>query len=159
MLKQPGNFVEADEPVTYLNEARVLVNSLHQSMSPSPYDIAWLARLSVSPSNDARWPDLVEWLVTHQHADGSWGSQIVYYHDRVICTLAAAIALQKHPHLEDTQNALNRATRYLWQHLHRLASDPFELVGFELIFPTLLVTAQTLRLDVPTHTCKKPSSV
>ena len=137
---------------SYFDEARQLVRDLHQSMSPSPYDIAWLARLSTSPANGARWPDLVEWLVTHQHADGSWGSRVVYYHDRIICTLAAAIALHKHRTLPEAQAALTRATRYLWHHLHRLASDPFELVGFELIFPALLATAQSLGLYVPTHT-------
>lgn len=145
--------MDTSETVAYLDEARVLVKNLRQSMSPSPYDIAWLARVSASPSDGARWPDLVEWLMTHQHADGSWGSHIVYYHDRIICTLAAAIALQKHGHQPETKGALTRATRYLWRNIHRLMSDPFELVGFELIFPTLLSTAQSLRLDVPTHTC------
>jgi halimadienyl-diphosphate synthase len=34
-----------------------------------------------------------------------------------------------------------------------LLRDPFELVGFELIFPTLLMEARAQGLDVPTHAC------
>ncbi len=139
--------------MTYLDEARTLVKALHQHMSPSPYDIAWMARVPGDAPGQARWPDLLEWLIEHQHPDGSWGSRITYFHDRIICTLAAAIALRKHGPWPEAPVALKRAQRYLWHHLHRLPSDPFELVGFELIFPTLLATAQTLNLDVPTHTC------
>lgn len=40
----------------------------------------------------------------------------------------------------------------MWQRTHLLSNDPFELSGFELIFPTLLGEAQELGLDVPNHT-------
>jgi halimadienyl-diphosphate synthase len=122
-------------------------------MGPSTYDIAWLARLRAATNGYARWPDLVAWLLEHQHPDGSWGGQIVYYHDRIICTLAAMIALHENGRSVATQRAIQRAERYLWHHLHLLHRDPFELVGFELIFPTLLLKARDLGLDVPTHTC------
>ena len=52
-----------------------------------------------------------------------------------------------------TPCAIQRAEHYLWHHLHLLRRDPFELVGFELLLPTLLQEAQTLGLDVPQHTC------
>jgi halimadienyl-diphosphate synthase len=139
--------------VTYFIEAQNLIGSLHQAMSPSPYDIAWMARVPGDEPDQARWPDLLDWLIEHQHPDGSWGSRITYFHDRIICTLAATIALHKYGPSPDAQVALKRAEQYLWRHLHRLPSDPFELVGFELLFPTLLATAQNLSLDVPTHTC------
>ena len=139
--------------VNYVEEARELVKNLNHRMGPSPYDIAWLARLRTSANGDARWPDLIEWLLENQHPDGSWGGEIVYYHDRIICTLAAAIALCENGHSQQAQKAIKRAERYLWHHLHLLPRDPFELVGFELIFPTLLAEARTLGLDVPTHTC------
>jgi len=122
-------------------------------MGPSPYDIAWLARLRNSGNGDARWPDLLEWLLENQHSDGSWGGETVYYHDRIICTLAAIVALRESGHTRQVQKAIGRAERYLWHHLHLLPRDPFELVGFELIFPTLLGEALALGLDVPIHTC------
>ena len=137
----------------YVQQARDLVRNLHQRMSPSPYDIAWLARLPAGENGSARWPDLIEWLAANQHADGSWGGAIRYYHDRIICTLAAAIALQENGHTAQARRAIRRAERYVWQHLHLLPRDPMELVGFELIFPTLLETARELGLDVPSHTC------
>jgi halimadienyl-diphosphate synthase len=139
-------------PNDYRQQARKLVESLRQRMGPSPYDIAWLARLPNENSGHAHWPDLVDWLVEHQHPDGSWGSEIVYYHDRIICTLTAAIALVEHGHSAQAQKAVQRAERYLWLHLHFLPRDPADLVGFELIFPSLLETARGLGLEVPYHT-------
>jgi halimadienyl-diphosphate synthase len=66
--------------------------------------------------------------------------------------LAATIALYTSSSLE-TSESINRAEKYLWHNLHRLARDPFELVGFELILPTLLHEARKYGIDVPTHTC------
>src|SRR5262245_8544998 len=122
-------------------------------MGPSPYDIAWLARLQPPKQAEALWPDSIDWLLANQHADGSWGGRIIYYHDRIICTLAAAIALCKNGRSQLAAEALKRAEHYLWHHLHLLPRDPFELVGFELIFPTLLAAAQSAGVDVPFHTC------
>jgi halimadienyl-diphosphate synthase len=121
-------------------------------MSPSSYDIAWMARLR-GPDGNPRWPDLIEWLLKNQRTDGSWGGGIEYYHDRIICTLAAIIALQENGYTQQSQEAIRQGEHYLWQHLHLLPRDPFELVGFELILPTLLGEAQALNLDVPAHTC------
>ena len=137
----------------YRSEARELVKNLDQRISPSFYDTAWLARLRDSNDGGLHWPDLIDWLLENQHPDGSWGGEIVYYHDRIICTLSAAIAVHENGHSRRAQQAVKRAERYLWHHLHLLPRDPFELVGFELIVPELLVEAQALGLDVPTHTC------
>ena len=135
-------------------EARDLVANLNQRMGPSPYDIAWLARLRAA-DGQARWPELVDWLLEHQAPDGSWGGATVYYHERIIVTLAAVIALCENGHSHGTcvREAVQRGERYLWQHLHLLPRDPFELVGFELIMPTLLGEARNLGLDVPSHAC------
>ena len=139
--------------MSYLQEAKDLVTNLGHRMAPSPYDIAWLARVRSPTSGQPLWPDLSEWLLEHQHPDGSWGSEIEYYHDRIICTLSAAIALGQLGPCINSGDALTRAERYLWHHLHLLPRDPFELVGFELILPTMLNEARELGLDVPTHTC------
>jgi halimadienyl-diphosphate synthase len=134
-------------------EARALVSSLNGRMNASPYDIAWLARLPSDHSSEARWPDLLDWLLEHQWADGSWGSPIPYFHDRILCTLMAVIALRERAQGERAAESIWRGERYIWRNFHYLHHDPIELVGFELIFPTLLAQARTLGLDVPAHSC------
>ena len=134
-------------------EARALVQGLAGRMNASPYDIAWLARLPSSDGAGARWPDLVDWLLDHQWLDGSWGSAIPYYHDRILCTLTAIIALRESTAGAQVDAAIRRGEGYIWRNFHFLHHDPVELVGFELIFPTLLAQARTLGLDVPSHSC------
>lgn len=137
----------------WIEEAKALIRDLGERMSPSAYDIAWVARLQHQNNGHARWPSLLEWLLANQKPDGSWGGAIPYYHDQIICTLSAAIALQQSGNGPIVHQAIKRAEQYLWQHLHLLARDPFELVGFELIIPTLLVEARLLGLEVPSHAC------
>jgi halimadienyl-diphosphate synthase len=134
------------------SQARELVNNLRGRMGPSPYDIAWMARV---PTNGGgpQWPELIDWLIEHQWLDGSWGGSIRYYHDRILCTLAAIIALKEHYSNHTDEEAIKRGERYIWHNLHRLRHDPFEMVGFELILPALLTEALDLGLDVPKHTC------
>jgi halimadienyl-diphosphate synthase len=136
----------------YKSEARELVRNLRQRMGPSPYDIGWMARLR-APDDSPRWPDLIDWLLDNQHSDGSWGGEIVYYHERIICTLTALIALRQNGFSRLAHTSIKRAEQYVWRHLHLLSRDPFELVGFELLLPTLLLEAQGAGLDVPSHTC------
>lgn len=139
--------------MNYVEEAKELVRNLDQRMGTSPYDVAWLARVRAPSDGSARWPDLIDWLLENQHPNGSWGGKIEYFHDRIICTLAATIALYENGQTDQTSRAVKRAESYLWRHLHRLPHDPYELSGFELIFPTLLEEARALGLDVPVHTC------
>jgi hypothetical protein len=74
-------------------------------LTPSAYDTAWVARLSVSEDNGngggngnydkaPLFPGALAWLVEHQHPDGSWGNGGVL--DRLMPTLAALIALRTH---------------------------------------------------------------
>jgi halimadienyl-diphosphate synthase len=134
-------------------EARVLVRNLACRMGPSPYDIAWMARIPANGSKTGRWPDLVDWLLEHQWPDGSWGSAIPYYHDRILCTLAAMISLKERGDYPAIAQAVRRGERYIWNNVHFLYHDPIELVGFELLIPTLLAEARVLELDVPSHSC------
>ena len=134
-------------------QIRELIKGLRGHMGPSPYDIAWMARVPTGTGDGARWPDLINWLIEHQWSDGSWGGAIRYYHDRILCTLTAIIALEEHGIYREAKQAIKRGERYIWHNLHRLRHDPFELVGFELLLPTLIVDALDLGLDVPQHTC------
>lgn len=132
-------------------QARRLVQSLDGDLGVSAYDVAWMARLPADSGNGVRWPELIEWLINRQWPDGSWGGAIPYYHDRTLCTLSAIIALKERGAGPTVEGAIKRGVQYLWHNLHLLHCDPIELVGFELILPTLLVRARALDLDVPTH--------
>lgn len=134
-------------------QARELLRQPSGRMNASPYDTAWLARLSDDNGQSQRWPELVDWLLDHQWPDGSWGGQVEYYHDRILCTLATIIALKECGRVPQVGLAIERGEQYVWRNFHFLHHDPVELVGFELIFPTLLARARTLELDVPAHSC------
>ncbi len=117
-------------------------------MSSLPYDTAWVARLGevdYSLSNHA-----LAWLSDSQLPDGSWGAQTpYYYHDRVISTLAAMLALMRRGRrshdrvqIENGLAALERMTQGATQGLR---ADPNgSTVGFEMIIPTLVEEAETL---------------
>ena len=117
-------------------------------MGSTAYDTAWTARLG-----EIDWTlssHALSWLAEHQLPDGSWGAPApMYYHDRVLCTLAAMIALsyrgrrgQDKVQIENGKLALERivsgATR-------GLQADPNgATVGFEMIAPTLAMEAEKL---------------
>ncbi|HTP07297.1 MAG TPA: hypothetical protein VMP08_03555 [Anaerolineae bacterium] len=128
-----------------------LLTELDQpAMSSTAYDTAWLARVP----GEAHWtqrafPEALEWLRCHQHADGSWGSQLVHYHDRVICTLNALIALAEYGIESADRAAIRRGETYLHHAALHLACDAHDTVGFELIVPTLLEQARQLNLHIP----------
>ena len=117
-------------------------------MASTAYDTAWGARLgeidwSISSKSLA-------WLAENQLPDGSWGAAApLYYHDRVICTLAAMIALSvrgRRGHdktqIEMGKQALERIVGGATQGLQ---SDPNgATVGFEMIAPTLTAEAERL---------------
>lgn len=120
------------------------------AISPSAYDTAWVARLIdiVPEVGDAA----MAWLCANQLPDGSWGAALpFYYHDRLICTLSAVVALAKYGrHAADRkraqlgQEALGRmmsgATR-------GLQADPNgATIAFELLAPALLAEAEKLGL-------------
>ena len=117
-------------------------------MGSTAYDTAWVARLG-----ELDWAlssQALNWLSENQLPDGSWGAEKpIYYHDRVICTLAAMIALthrgrrardrqQINSGLEALERIINGATK-------GLQADPNgATIGFEMIIPTLVHEAQNL---------------
>ncbi len=116
------------------------------------YDTAWLA--SVPHPRDrrnSRFPTSLRWLADHQLSDGSWGSSVRYEHDRILCTLAALAPLTQFGRRAQDHQAVERGTRYLWQHGHLLNREPIELVGFELLLPTLVDRARQAGVAVPPH--------
>lgn len=117
-------------------------------MSSTAYDTAWVARLGDVDQELSR--RAMGWICENQLLDGSWGTkEIYYYHDRVICTLAAMIALTyqgKRMHdktqIEKGLQALDYITSGA---TGGLAADPNgATVGFEMIVPTLVLEAERL---------------
>jgi halimadienyl-diphosphate synthase len=117
-------------------------------MASTAYDTAWVARLGeIDWALSSR---ALAWLAEHQLPDGSWGAPApMYYHDRVLCTLAAMIALSyrgRRGHdkvqIENGRLALERIVGGATQGLR---SDPNgATVGFEMIAPTLAAEAEKL---------------
>jgi halimadienyl-diphosphate synthase len=119
-------------------------------MMNTAYDTAWVARLA--ELDEPIGEQALEWLRAHQLPDGSWGaSELRYYHDRLICTLAGMTALARQGRSRDrtrwerAQLALETATK-------GLGADPAgNTIGFEMIVPTLLAEAEALGLIQRQH--------
>jgi halimadienyl-diphosphate synthase len=119
-------------------------------MSSTAYDTSWIARLGEIDS-DLSNPAL-EWLCENQLPDGSWGAdKPFYYHDRIISTLSAMIALTHRGHrnsdrvqIEKGLLALEKITSGVTQGLNTDLNGA--TVGFEMIAPTLVAEAEKLGL-------------
>lgn len=117
-------------------------------MGNTAYDTSWVARLieiDADLSNDA-----IDWLCEHQLPDGSWGAERpLYYHDRVISTLSAMIALthrgrRRHDKLQ-VENGLLALEKITTNATKGLSADIHEMpAGFEMIVPTLVAEAEKL---------------
>ncbi|MFB0535652.1 MAG: prenyltransferase/squalene oxidase repeat-containing protein [Anaerolineae bacterium] len=112
-------------------------------MTNTAYDTAWVARLA--ELDEPMGEQALDWLRSHQLADGSWGaSEPQYYYDRFICTLAAMAALARRGQIQD-RAWLRRAHLALETAIKGLSADPAsETIGFEMIAPTLLTEAEAL---------------
>lgn len=65
--------------------------------SASAYDTAWVARIpSIDDAQKPQFPTTLNWILTNQHEDGSWGeSSFFLLYDRLVCTLTCVLALIK----------------------------------------------------------------
>ena len=62
----------------------------HEDLSASVYDVA-----AVSLAGSPHQARCIEWLLEHRNGDGTWGANATLcWHDRYVCTYAAATALQ-----------------------------------------------------------------
>jgi halimadienyl-diphosphate synthase len=119
-------------------------------MSSTAYDTAWAARLGeVDWTLSSR---ALAWLAESQLPDGSWGARApFYYHDRVLCTLAAMVALsyrgrRGHDKVQ-IENGRSALERIVGGATLGLQADPNgATVGFEMIAPTLAAEAEKLGL-------------
>ncbi len=119
-------------------------------MASTAYDTAWAARLGeIDPALSNR---ALIWLTKNQLPDGSWGASApMYYHDRIVCTLSAMIALAYRGHREADKEQIAKGRLALEQIISGatggLSADPNgATVGFEMIAPTLVAEAERLGL-------------
>ncbi|MEJ2746311.1 MAG: prenyltransferase/squalene oxidase repeat-containing protein [Anaerolineae bacterium] len=124
---------------------RLLTEIGSGKMTNTAYDTAWIARLHELGEPMAE--EALEWLRAHQLADGSWGArEPLYYHDRVISSLAAVIALARRGLAEDRMR-IQRALPAIHTYLGKLHLDPAgETIAFEMLLPTLMAEAKKLNL-------------
>lgn len=115
-------------------------------MDSVAYDTAWLGRLS---GRLDEFRPALEWLRKNQLPDGSWGGVIPHYHDRVICTLAALLALRECGNHKGDEERIRRGEAYLWHNLERLHYDASDTVGFPILAVSLSREAILAGLDVP----------
>src|SRR5262249_7471956 len=95
-------------------------------------------------------PDSFDWLITHQHPDGSWGARIPSAHDRIMSTLAGVLTFMNTSYRRaETEPLVRRAIVYLNRYGATVRDDPAETVGFELLFPELEQQAQDFQLRLP----------
>jgi len=119
-------------------------------MASTAYDTAWAARLGEIDWNISS--HALQWLTENQLPDGSWGAKTpFYYHDRVICTLAAMIAITYRGRREEDREQIERGKlaleRMVGGATQGLQADPNgATVGFEMIAPTLAEEAEKLGL-------------
>jgi halimadienyl-diphosphate synthase len=132
------------------------IHNLLQEIGPgrmmhTAYDTAWVARLH--ELDEQMGKHALDWLRTHQLADGSWGAKSpMHYHDRLICTLAAMIALARHAETQDHVR-IRRARSAVEMLILGLETDPSgKTAGFEMLVPTLLTEAQDLNILYPNGT-------
>lgn len=139
------------------SDAQQLLSELDQGvMLGTAYDTAWVACVPDSDGSAAcAFPETLEWLRRNQYPNGSWGTLVEYYHDHVISTLAAVVALARHGNRSRDAKAIQCGESYICQNIHFLHHDPCETVGFELILPAMLERAQQSGLDLPYTKCSK----
>lgn len=138
-----------------INSMHTRVQELLRQVGPGrmpavAYNTAWVARLG-EIDHELSTRALV-WLNEHQLSDGTWGAERpIYYHDRLVSTLAAMIALTRRGRrasdrrqIERGLEALERISGDVTERLNSDSNGP--TVGFEMIVPTLVAEAESLGL-------------
>ena len=156
-LSEPHTEKKKDDDVSgEVFNQQLLVNQIEALLTETgpghntvtAYDTAWVAKLGDQAPEISSLA--LNWLRQNQLSNGSWGmNRPVYHHDRVICTLAAIIALRKNSDIQD-RDRVARGLFALHDHLEMLDQDQAgPTVGFEMILPTLVAEAMDVGLLPP----------
>jgi halimadienyl-diphosphate synthase len=130
-----------EDILTSLGRGRSLMDSV-------AYDTAWVARLA-SNFPGRGFEESLAWLRAHQHTDGSWGGDILHYHDRIISTLAAIIALRVAGHGAEDRQRIGMGEMFLWREHGRMHHDANDTGGYPILALSLTNEALSLGLDIP----------
>ncbi len=122
----------------------VLDRSGKSTVSDSPYDAAWVVRSRILDAEHEQ--RVLKGLLDAQKPDGSWGARPFYIHDRVVNTLAVVVALAER---KLSPEAWARGVKFLQGAIPRLGESAVETIGFELVFPSMMESAQALGLELP----------
>lgn len=146
-----NNRLEVKPMIDILQDAIKILNTIDEGYMPGlAYDTAWAAMVPESSGSiKPLFPKSLLWLITSQHLDGSWGAEIEYYYDRLISTLASIVAFKKTYKTTKFNDLIEAGEDYIWYNIKRLKNEPQETVGFELIFPSLMLEAEKLNLNLP----------
>ncbi|MGD2248630.1 MAG: prenyltransferase/squalene oxidase repeat-containing protein [Candidatus Methanofastidiosia archaeon] len=134
---------------TILQSTESANNSIKGKMKGVAYDTAWTARIT-DQSGASVFPECIRWLLENQHPDGSWGSHAVNYHDRIISTLSAIMAL-KETGKTRYNRCIEQGETYIWENIKNLTQDDYRLIGSELLLPSLMEQSKLMGLNVPYH--------
>jgi halimadienyl-diphosphate synthase len=118
-------------------------------MSGVAYDTAWVARIT-DQRGKPLFPRCSQWLLENQYPDGSWGSHVVNFHDRILSTLSAITALRE-IHKNRYEDWIRKGEDYIWENLSNLKFDDCRLIGSELLLPSLMEQAESIGLNIPSH--------
>jgi halimadienyl-diphosphate synthase len=116
--------------------------------SSAAYDTAWIARIAPDYPGHG-FESALPWLRAHQHSDGSWGGDLVHYHDRIVSTLSALIALRCVGQGYEDEQRLRAGENFLWRENGRMNHDANDTVGFPVLAVALSNEAYRYELDVP----------
>lgn len=159
LLDHQFSAVKENASLQVSQEIKRLLHKLGTSrVEAVAYDTAWVARLGEIDRELSA--SALAWLRTHQLSDGSWGTLTpLYYHDRVICTLAAVTALLRNGDPADRAriDAALPTLQHALEHLHLDIAD--RTIAFEMLLPSLVAEIRSLGITVndPDHVLDKMS--
>nr|AOG18231.1 diterpene synthase [Taiwania cryptomerioides] len=129
---------------------RSLFSEIKRTHTPvSAYDTAWLAIVpSLENLQLPQFPQCLSWIMENQLWDGSWGLlDFPYIKDNLSHTLACLIALRRWN--VGTEN-VEMGLRFIKENIGKVTSeDRCNLIGFDLIFTSMLEDARGLSLELP----------
>nr|AFJ67808.1 santalene and bergamotene synthase-like protein [Solanum habrochaites] len=119
-------------------------------LSPSSYDTAWVAMVPSKHSlNEPCFPQCLDWIIENQREDGSWGlnpSHPLLLKDSLSSTLACLLALTKWKvGDEQIKRGLGFIETQSWAIDNK---DQISPLGFEIIFPSMIKSAEKLNLNL-----------